>query len=186
LNDSAVDEQLAERYRDSSGRTTGRLRSTSGRLSEDRRIIVGDLSVRRLARAHDYDNDYDSDSELVDDGIDLPYLEEELLVKYKVEYVRTPVNETCVLQDVEYKGVHRVQNLKFRYGYRAHIWRVNFVVVDGKEHDEPVPGLLQITVKRWRSAGLVDPRYTLGGVVTIRADKKRRIKWVKTRPGAVL
>ena len=149
-------------------------------------MTAGDLSGRRLARAHDYDNDYDSDSELVDDGIDLPYLEEELLVKYKVEYVRTPVNETCVLQDVEYKGVHRVQNLKFRYGYRAHIWRVNFVVVDGKEHDEPVPGLLQITVKRWRSAGLVDPRYTLGGVVTIRADKKRRIKWVKTRPGAVL
>jgi len=186
LNGSALDEQLTGRQRDSSGRTTGRLRSTSGHLSEDRRIIVGDLSVGRLARAHDYDNDYDSDSELVDDGIDLPYLEEELLVKYKVEYVRTPVNETCVLQDAEYKGVHRVRNLKFRYGYRAHIWRVNFVIVDGREHDEPVPGLLQITVKRWRSAGLGDPRYALSGVCTIRADRKRGIKWVKTKPGVSL
>ena len=186
MNDSALDGQSTERQRDLSGRTTGRLRATSGHLSEDRRIIDGDSSVGRLARAHDYDNDYDIDSELVDDGIDLPYLEEELLVKYRVEYVRTPVNETCVLQDAEYKGVHRVRNLKFGFGYRAHIWRVNFVTVDGKEHDEPIPGLLQITVKRWRSAGLGDPRYALSGTCSIRADKKRQIKWVKTRPGAVL
>ena len=139
-----------------------------------------------LTRAHDNDNDYDSDDSLVDDGIDLPYLEEELLVRYKVEYIRTPVNETCVFQDAEYKGVHRVRNLKFKYGYRAHIWRVDFVIVDGKEHDEPVPGLLQITVKRWRSAGLGDPRHALSGICMVRADKKRRIQWVKTRPGAVL
>jgi len=186
LNNSTLDGQPTRVQRDLSGRTTERLRSTSGHLSENRRIIVGDLSVRRLARAHDYDNDYDSDSELVDDGIDLPYLEEELLVKYKVEYIRTPVNETCVLQDAEYKGVHRIQNLTFKYGYRAHIWRVNFVTVDGREHDEPVPGLLQVTVKRWRNAGLGDPRRALSGICTVRADRTRRIKWVKTRPGAVL
>ena len=186
MNDSALDGQLTGRQRDFNGRTTDRLRSTCGHLSENRRIVVGDLSVRRLARAHDYDNDYDSDSELVDDGIDLPYLEEELLVKYKVEYVRTPVNETCVLQDAEYKGVHRVLNVKFGFGYRAHVWQVNFVVVDGREHDEPVPGLLQVTVKRWRSAGLGDPRHALSGVCTIRADRKRCIKWVKTKPGAIL
>ena len=139
-----------------------------------------------LPRAHDNDNDYYSDDSIVDEGIDLPYLEEELLVKYKVEYIRTPVNETCVLQNAEYKGVHRVRNLKFKYGYRAHIWRVDFVIVDGKEHDEPVPGLLQITVKRWRSAGLGDPRHALSGICTIKADKKRHIKWVKTKAGAVL
>ena len=137
-------------------------------------------------RAHDNDNDYDNDDCLVDDGIDAPYLEEELLVKYKVEYVRTPINETCVLQDAEYKGAHRIRNLKFKYGYRAHIWRVDFVVVDGREYDEPVPGLLQITVRRWRNAELGDPRNALNGVCTIRADKERRIKWVKTRPGAIL
>lgn len=161
-------------------RPTANRRTTVAAPQNNRTVPVN------LARAHDNDYDNDCDSVLVDDGIDAPYLEEELLGRYKVEYIRTPVNETCVFQDAEYKGVHRVRNLRFRYGYRAHIWRVHFLTVDGTEYDEPVPGLLQITVKRWRSAGLGDPRHALSGICTIKADKKRQIRWVKTRPGAVL
>lgn len=140
-----------------------------------------------LAHAHDKTiNDNDYDSELVDDGIDLPYLEEELLVKYKVEYIRTPVNETCVFQDAGYKGVHRIKNVKHGYGYRAHVWHVGFLIVDLTEFDEPLPGLLQITEKRWRKAGLSDPRTALAGICHIKADRKRNIKELRTKPGATL
>ena len=177
MNNSTLDEQLTGRQREFDGRTTDRLRSTSGQLSEDRRIIVGDLSVRRLARAHDKTIDDNSITDkTIEDGFDLPFEnEDEVAAKFRVIFVRTPCEERVVFRDAEYLGIAQVKNKKFGYVYRAHFWLVDFLSVGRIDFEKPMRGLLQITVKRWRNAGLPGPATVFGSISAVTANRQRQI-----------
>jgi len=185
LNDSALDEQPTGMHRDLSGRTTDRLRSTNGHLSENRRIIVGDLSDRRLARAHDNtitDNDKARKCRPLYDGIDAPFIEEELKVRYLVEFVRTPVGERCVFCNAVYLGETKIVNNKHGYTFLNHVWLVDFLRANNIDFDDPVPGLLLIPSKKWRNAGLPsNPKDVFVGLSAVKADRHRNIIAIESR-----
>lgn len=135
------------------------------------------------ARAHDTiddtvrcdtmrcDDDYASG--VFYDGLNLPYTEEELKAKLKVDFIRTPRDEIIVFDEPEYLGRAKVKNEKFGYNYEAHIWRGQFIRLDDIEYDEPMQGLLQIRTKWLRKAGFLAQVMTLlVGRCRITTDEK--------------
>jgi len=160
------------------------------------------LARVRLSCAHDSDNDYDNDSNdndsidsrinsdknakklrPLDDGIGSPYIEEELKVRYEVEYVRTPCNETVVFKNARYLGSTRVKNYTRRYANKVHLWRVDFISVDNTDYDEPFAGLLQITDKRWRKRDLPSPGLAFVGTCEVVADKRYEVVSIRSNLG---
>lgn len=133
--------------------------------------------------AHDYainDNDYRRTPSL-HDGIDCPYLEEELKVRYSVEFARTPVNERLVFCNAVYLGETKIRNNKRGYAQLNHVWLVDFLRANNVNLDSPLYGLLLISSKRWRFGCLPDdPRTAFGGLCAVSADRRRDIIAIET------
>lgn len=108
-------------------------------------------------------------------SIDLPYLLEELLERYSAEFVRTPVNERCVLCNATYAGETKVKPTAESYAVSNHVWLVDFYRANNIDFSEPKKGLLMIWSKKWRNAGLGDPKAAFGGLCAVRADRARNI-----------
>jgi len=132
-----------------------------------------------FARAHDKtinDNDRVRKCRPLYDGIDAPFLEEELKVRYCVEFVRTPVSERCVFCNAVYLGETKIVNNKHGYSFLNHVWLVDFLRANNIDFDEPVPGLLLIPYKKWRNAGLPsNPKDAFVGLSAVKADRHRNI-----------
>ena len=120
----------------------------------------------------------------LDDGVDAAYLEEELKEKYRVEFLRTPRNERTLFKNARYLGETRVVNGKFGYAYRTHLWLVEYVSIGSIDFDTPLPGIMQITTKRWRSADLPDPRSAFQGLSSVTANKHAQIVQIESCLGA--
>ncbi len=116
-------------------------------------------------------------------GPDYPFTENELKDRYGVEFIRTPHNERLVFENASYLDVHDIQNQKFGYGYLAHVWRVDFLAVGVLDFKQPMPGLLQITVKRWRHARLGDARTVFQGTCAVVANDARQIVGIQVQMG---
>ena len=140
-------------------------------------------SLEANGLAHDYtinDNDYRRPRPL-DDGVDAPYLEEELKVRYTVEFVRTPVNERIVFSNATYLGETKIRNYKRGYAQLNHVWLVDYHRVNHVNLDSSLHGLLLISSKRWRFGCLPDPSKAFVGLCAVRADKRRDIIAIETR-----
>ena len=114
------------------------------------------------------------------DGIDLPYLLEELKVRYDLEFVRTPVNERCVFSNATYAGETKVKLTAESYAVSNHVWIVDFYRANNIDFSEPKEGLLMIWRKKWRNAGLGDPQGAFAGLCAVSADKGRNIIAIET------
>jgi len=137
-------------------------------------------------RAHDsiddsirYDNGEREESYATgafDDGLMLPFTEEELKEKLGVDFIRTPRNDVVVLQNPQYQGKARIKNKKYHYNYEAHIWKVEFVAINDMEFELPKNGLLQIRSRNLKLAGFADSVKDLFSRKSrIVADEKGRI-----------
>jgi hypothetical protein len=113
--------------------------------------------------------------DLIDDGIDYPYLEEELKVKYGMTFLRTPRDETVITDSAKYLGIHRIRNTKYDGEYKAHLWKVFFLRANGIDFETPIKGLLEIRVRVWENRGLPDPGTALSGKCIIVANARREI-----------
>jgi len=138
------------------------------------------LSRARDNRIRDKDNKSLRQARSVYDGIDSPYLLEELKVRYNVEFVRTPVNERCVFCNATYAGETKVKLTGKSYAVRNHVWIVDFYRANNIDFSEPVEGLLMIWSKKWRNAGLGDPKGAFVGLGAVRADRCRNIIAIET------
>lgn len=107
----------------------------------------------------------------INDGIAHPYLDEELKVRFGYDYLRTPRNETLIVENAEYLGVAEVINSKFKTVYTAHYWAVDFLRAGGKDFNTPLRGLLQIKTSSWHNAGLGEPSIALRGRCAIIENK---------------
>jgi len=114
------------------------------------------------------------------DGIDLPFLLEELMVRFDVDFVRTPVNERCVFCNATYAGETKVKLTVASYAVDNHVWVVDFYRANNIDFTEPKEGLLMIWSKKWRNAGLGDPERAFSGLCAVRADRARNVDVVKT------
>ena len=132
-------------------------------------------SRARDNRIKDKDNKSLRRARSVYDGINLPYLLEELMVRYNVEFVRTPVNERCVFCNATYAGETKVKLTIESYAVSNHVWIVDFYRANNVDFSEPVEGLLMIWSKKWRNAGLGDPREAFVGLCAVRAERGRDI-----------
>jgi len=117
----------------------------------------------------------------LDDGIDAPYVEEELKVRYEVEFIHTPCNERAVFKNAKYIGETRIVNGKFGYAYRAHLWYVEYVTIGCFDFEMPLPAIMQITAKRWRNAELPHPRTAFEGTSSVTANNHRQIVQIESR-----
>jgi hypothetical protein len=126
-------------------------------------------------RIKDKDNKSFRRARSVYDGIDSPYLLEELMVKYNVDFVRTPVNERCVFCNATYAGETKVKLTAESYAVSNHVWIVDFYRANNVDFSEPVEGLLMIWSKKWRNAGLGDPKLAFVGLCAVSADRGRNI-----------
>ena len=115
------------------------------------------------------------------DGIHVPYLLEEAEAKYDVLFSRTPVNERCVFCNAVYVGEAGIQLHKDSYAVSNHVWLVDFLRANNVDFSQPVPGLLMVWSKKWRNAGLGDPRTAFAGLCAINADKRRHILAIECR-----
>jgi hypothetical protein len=120
------------------------------------------------------------------DGIDVPYLLEELLVRYEVAFSRTPVNERCVFCNAAYLGDTKVKLPAHDYAVSNHVWLVDFYCANDRDFSEPVKGLLTIWCKKWRNAGLGEPRTALAGLCAVTADGLRNIAAIECNLEAML
>lgn len=130
------------------------------------------------ARARDnriWDKDKIRHERALYDGIDAPYLLEELFVRYSVAFARTPVNERCVFCNAVYLGETKVQLRVQDYAIHNHVWFVDFLRANNRDFSVPVEGLLMIWSRKWRNAGLGDPQTTLAGLCAVTADGRRNI-----------
>ena len=109
------------------------------------------------------------------DGLDVPYLLEELLCKYDVEFARTPRNERCVFCNPVYLDETEIQLRQGGYAVSNHVWLVDFLRANNIDYSDPVPGILTIWSRKWRNAGLDDPRTAFAGLCAINADMRRSI-----------
>ena len=115
------------------------------------------------------------------DGIDVPYLLEELLARYDVEFARTPVNERCVFCNAVYLDDAKIRLSVDGYAVANHVWLVDFYCANNVDFSEPVPGLLTVWCKKWRNVGLGDPRTAFVGLSAVVADRRRNIVAVENR-----
>ena len=79
------------------------------------------LSRARDNGIRDKDNKSFRRARSVYDGIELPYLLEELMVRYSVDFVRTPVNERCVFCNATYAGETKVKLAVESYAVSNHV-----------------------------------------------------------------
>lgn len=125
---------------------------------------IKDKDTKSFSRARD-----------VYDGIDAPYLLEELLARYSVEFARTPVNERCVFCNAVYLGEAKILLKVDGYAVSNHVWLVDFLRANNVDYSKPLPGLLTIGCKKWRNEGLGDPRTTFSGISAVKTDRGRDI-----------
>ena len=116
----------------------------------------------------------------LNDGIEAPYLEDELKVRYDVEFVRVPVSERCVFCNTTYLDATKIKHYKGGYVLEYHVWFVDFLRAANVNYNRPVKGLLLIETKRWRYAGLPDCKSVFKGLCAVRADKHREIAAIET------
>ena len=133
------------------------------------------LTRARDNRIKDKDNGTRRRTLGVYDGIDEPYMLEELLVRYGADFVRTPVNERCVFCNATYAGEAKVKLTAEGYAVKNHVWIVDFYRANNVDFSEPVEGLLMVWSKKWRNAGLGDPQGAFVGLCAVSADKGRTI-----------
>ena len=114
------------------------------------------------------------------DGIDEPYLLEELMVRLGANFVRTPVNERSVFCNATYAGETKVKLTAEGYAVKNHVWMVDFYRANNVDFSEPVEGLLMIWSKKWRNVGLGDPQGAFAGLCAVSADKGRTIIAIET------
>jgi len=133
------------------------------------------LTRARDNRIRDKDNKSFRRVRSVYDGIDAPYLLEELLVRYSIEFARTPVNERCVFCNAVYLGETKIQLHVDGYAVLNHVWLVDFLRANNRDFSEPVEGLLTIWSKKWRNEGLGDPRTEFSGISAVKADRRRNV-----------
>ena len=138
------------------------------------------FSRARDNRIRDKDNKSFRRARSVYDGIELPYLLEELKVLYNVEFVRTPVNERCVFCNATYAGETKVRLTAKSYAVSNHVWIVDFYRANNIDFSKPVEGLLMIWSKKWRNVGLGDPQGAFAGLCAVSADKGRTIIAIET------
>lgn len=131
-------------------------------------------------RIKDKDNKSFRRTRSVYDGIDSPHLLEELLVRFNVDFVRTPVNERCVFCNATYAGETKVKLTVDSYAVSNHLWIVDFYRANNVDFSEPVEGLLMIWSKKWRNAGVGDPKAAFAGLCAVRADRGRNIVAIET------
>lgn len=146
-------------------------------------------TVVSLARARDnriWDKDKIRHARALYDGVDAPYLLEELLVRYSVEFARTPVNERCVFCNAVYLGETKVQLRVQGYAVDNRVWLVDFLRANNRDFSIAIEGLLMIWSKKWRNAGLGDPKTTLAGLCAVSADERRNIIATESNLEAVL
>lgn len=115
-----------------------------------------------------------------DDGIDVPYSEQELQVRYDVTFSRVPVNERCVFCNAAYLGDTDIKHNNGNYVLRYHVWYVDFLRANNINFTNPVEGLLLIGTKRWRNTGLTNPKVAFSGLCAVKADKGREVVAVET------
>jgi len=137
-------------------------------------------------RIKDKDNKSFRRAHSVYDGIDLPYLLEELMVRYNVDFVRTPVNERCVFCNATYAGETKVKLTVDSYAVSNHVWLVDFYRANNVDFSEPKEGLLMIWSKKWRNAGLGDPKGAFVGLCAVTGDRGRNIIVIETNLEAIL
>jgi len=103
------------------------------------------------------------------------YSEEELKDRYSVDFVRTPCGERVEFWNPVYKGVALMFNPSIESLYRAHIWLVYFTLVDNRQYHSAMEGILQITVTRWRNAGLPPAELAFRGRCAVVASPRKSI-----------
>jgi hypothetical protein len=149
----------------------------TGQISDDRPPII------RYACAR-------ADDKTIDDTIhkvsSRPYTEDETKGIIGVEFIRTPFNERVVFQNARYLGRNEIVNAKFGYAYGAYLWLVEFLCVGMIDFKEPLPGILQITCKRWGHACLGDPENAFNGVCAVVANRQRQIVEIQSNLGETL
>lgn len=109
------------------------------------------------------------------DGIEWPYMLDELMAECRVSFARTPVNERCVFRNAKYLGEARIGISGVKYAIVNHVWRVDFLRANNTDFAESVEGLLTIWCRKWRNEGLGDPRTAFAGLCAVNADKRRNI-----------
>ena len=139
-----------------------------------RSSLADSFSRARDNRIRDKDNGTERRLRPLYDCIDAPYLLEELLARYQVDFTRTPVNERCVFCKARYLGETRVRLIVGMYAVSNQIWIVHFLRANNVDFSEPVEGLLMVWSKKWRNAG-EDPRTAFSGLNAINADGGRNI-----------
>lgn len=113
--------------------------------------------------------------DIIDNGLNYPYTPEEVAIHFKVDFIRSPFNETIIIENAHYEGIMHIQNHKYGNTYYAYIWTADFIQSNGIEFEIPIRGILEIKVKRWRRAGLSHPFKAFEGKCTLVADSKRQI-----------
>lgn len=134
------------------------------------------------ARAHDSIDDSircdedGHDTGVFEDGIMLPFTEEELMVKLRVDFIRTPRSDVLVFQNPKYQGRARIKNNKYGYNYEAHIWKVELLRLNDATYDEPKTALIQIRARNLKLSGMDHLQANLFPRKTrLVADEKGRI-----------
>lgn len=156
------------------------IRQESERPSGSDPICYPFFTRARDNRIRDKDNRSFRRATVLYDGIDLPYLLDELLVKCNVDFTRTPVDERCIFCNATYEGETKVKLTVDSYAVSNQVWIVDFYRANNVDFSEPKGGLLMIWSKKWRNAGLDDPRGAFAGLCAVSADRGRNIIAVET------
>jgi hypothetical protein len=154
-------------------------RTRTADAPQNNRTVPGP-SRARDNRIRDKDNGTRRRTRDVYDGIEEPYLLDELEVRLGTDFVRTPVSERCVFCNATYAGETKVKLTAKGYAVKNHVWIVDFYRANNVDFSEPVEGLLMIWSKKWRNAGLGDPEGAFAGLCAVSADKGRNIIAIET------
>ena len=103
------------------------------------------------------------------------YTEESLREEFDVDFIRTPLDEYMIFDNPTYLGLYTVQNSRYDYVYKAHIWLVRFIRVNSIDFATPMKGLLQIRKNRWCYGHWPNPERAFKGRCSILADERKRI-----------
>jgi hypothetical protein len=102
------------------------------------------------------------------------------MVRLGANFARTPVNERCVFCNASYADETKVKLKAQGYSVSNHVWIVDFYRANNVDFSEPVEGLLMIWSKKWRNAGVGDPKAAFAGLCAVRADRGRNIVAIET------
>lgn len=106
---------------------------------------------------------------------DMPFTESDLCARFSVDFIRSPRNETLIIEDGHYEGIFKIENLRFPGTYDAFLWTVIIHRVDSTDYTIPKKGLVQIKRNRYDSKRFGHPIDAFKGKCSIIADKDGRI-----------